>query len=951
MSSRAGRTKRRSWVAWLGTLVSVGLMIGSLIAAVQPIGATSGGSQQLRTIQFKKEWNIDSSDGIGVPTGPVTLQVTTSQGTTSVTCSGTGTTWNCSPTVQAAVGTTVTISEPSPPVGWEPDSRDLSFKVPTSGSGTIIHTVKNKPVTRKLDFQKQWLDGSPPNQNLQLQVTVDDPGSGSLKSYNITCSKSSSATWNCNDISKVQVGSSVTIVEQNLPSDWDPVSGTLSLTMPAGSGTYTHTIQNRARQTGGGGEPGGGGGQAGTTLSAQFRNVVGTYGSSYDWTIEKTVPPESLTIPKGASEDVTFTITVTRSEGASTAQVTGELCVTNGGERDTQGLQIVFYVDNPPDTTWLANTTDTPSEQIPAGQTRCYPFSLTFTPVSGDLSYRVGAKVTITNHSGHLGDPFGPNPKESFSLTSSGTIDESATVTDSLECPAGFSCDPESVGPWTVTQSSWSQDVTISVTNNTVCSERVQLTNTATLTDSDSGRQSSDSATATITAPDCETEPQTVNIRVEKTWIGETPPGGSVTLEASWQDQEDGPVTLTLTCTPPSSGTAWDCGTLENVLIGTDLTIKEPNPPTGWEFVGPKTVTVSQNTTSITVTNQLRTYLVQFHKQWEDSIETPDTGSVTLTVTVNGESTTVNCYADYGEWYCLGSVSVQLGDVVTIEESLSEDLQGEWEPDANTLSWTADEQTLAQCQDDTCTHVVVNRPVPQVQYEIRFEKRWVGGTPPNADAAGSFVITVTSEEETLTCTWDGSALGCDHETLTLFPGETYGVSESGMPQGWTAVSGVGEGFDPARLDTCELQEENNTRVYICTHTVVNQWQGTPTTPTGTPPATPPTTPVGTPEGTPPPTPPGTPPSTPPATPPGTPPSTPASTPVSEAAGATATPTPVSEALPATATPPTTPAAAPQVLPKTGGTGGGLLIGLLTALGTLLAAMGVALELRRRAAAR
>lgn len=246
----------------------------------------------------------------------------------------------------------------------------------------------------------------------------------------------------------------------------------------------------------------------------------------------------------------------------------------------------------------------------------------------------------------------------------------------------------------------------------------------------------------------------------------------------------------------------------------------------------------------------------------------------------------------------------------------------------------------------------MNRPVPQVRYEIQFEKRWVGGTPPNADAAGSFVITVTSEEETLTCTWDGSALGCDHETLILFPGETYGVSESGMPQGWTAVSGVGEDFDPARLDTCELQqEENNTRVYICTHTVVNQWQGTPTTPTGTPPATPPTTPVGTPEGTPPPTPPGTPPSTPPPTPPGTPPSTPPSTPVSEAAGATATPTPVSEALPATATPPTTPAAAPQVLPKTGGTGGGLLIGLLTALGTLLAAMGVALELRRRAAAR
>ncbi|MDW8060518.1 MAG: hypothetical protein RMK01_10640, partial [Thermomicrobium sp.] len=831
MRRRTHERTRHGWIAWIGTLLSLGLLVASLATVVQPIGATSVGNQTMRTIQIEKKWDTDSGDGIGMPNvSSVKLQVTTTSGTTTVTCSGSGTTWTCTPTLQAPEGSTVTIQELSPPTGWKPDQSDLSFKVPSKGSGTVTHTVTNMPVTRKLDFVKQWLGGGTlPNQNLQLQVTVDDPGTGGPKTYNESCSKSSSTTWSCSYISKVQVGSTVTIVEQNLPSDWEPVAGTLSFTMPDGSGTYTHTIQNQAKQTGGGGGPGGGGGggggggQAGTTLSAEFRNVQGGYVVDYDWSIEKSADVSSLEISKGESREVTFTITVTRSEGQASARVTGQLCVENGGAQGTQGLQIVFYVDNPPNTAWLANETLTPSQQIPAGRTECYPFDLTFTPVSEDTSYRVGAKVTITNHSGHLGEHFGPNPKESFELSGSSETDASATVSDTLHCPDGFTCDPSSVGPWTVSgtdlqNDSWTTQFTVKVTNESVCASQTTLTNTATVTESGSGARDSDDATVAITVPDCPTEPQTVSVAFQKVWDGGTPPEQNVTLEVTWDGGNE-----TLTCSP-SGWSPWSCGDLE-LPVGAEVTIAEPSLLVGWEFAGPSAVTIGPNPQTVTVTNQLRTYTLQFEKAWTGG-ETPDSGSVALAVSVNGASPiTVTCAPDNGEWTCAGSVDVHLGDQVTVTESMSEDLQGSWEPAQSPIIWTADASTLEGCTDGTCTLTVTNRynPPPQTRYVVRFEKEWQGGSPPSADEAAGFTITASSDEGTVTCTWDGSALACDPGTLELSRGDTYSVSEENVPDGWATTSGVGEGLSPIALENCEQSgpDEDNVTTITCTHRVVN----------------------------------------------------------------------------------------------------------------------------------
>jgi hypothetical protein len=136
----------------------------------------------------------------------------------------------------------------------------------------------------------------------------------------------------------------------------------------------------------------------------------------------------------------------------------------------------------------------------------CYPYTISFpssfTPEPG-ATYRVDAKITIDNHSGSKVD--GPTPKsDGFKFPSEPKErDASATISDKLTCPAGFTCWPS--GPWTWTANDdWTRQLEITVTNTTVCN--ATLVNEVTLTESNSGQQRTAEAEVTITAPDCQTE-------------------------------------------------------------------------------------------------------------------------------------------------------------------------------------------------------------------------------------------------------------------------------------------------------------------------------------------------------------------------------------------------------------------------------------------------------------
>jgi hypothetical protein len=49
------------------------------------------------------------------------------------------------------------------------------------------------------------------------------------------------------------------------------------------------------------------------------------------------------------------------------------------------------------------------------GDEHCYFYEVTLSPIDGG-KYRVVARITITNHSGNLGEGFGPEPKADFSV-------------------------------------------------------------------------------------------------------------------------------------------------------------------------------------------------------------------------------------------------------------------------------------------------------------------------------------------------------------------------------------------------------------------------------------------------------------------------------------------------------------------------------------------------------
>lgn len=100
--------------------------------------------------------------------------------------------------------------------------------------------------------------------------------------------------------------------------------------------------------------------------------------------------------------------------------VLGEICVTNGGERATENLLIVDTVQSKPkgpgpyqDTAHSMPVSTAGKPVLQPGETHCYSYEINFDP-EPDTLYRNSVRVTITNHSGHLGQPFGPSPKADF---------------------------------------------------------------------------------------------------------------------------------------------------------------------------------------------------------------------------------------------------------------------------------------------------------------------------------------------------------------------------------------------------------------------------------------------------------------------------------------------------------------------------------------------------------
>lgn len=186
------------------------------------------------------------------------------------------------------------------------------------------------------------------------------------------------------------------------------------------------------------GGPGDAGGNCpGTTLTTVVDGGTGgdpTCFNDYSWTVTKSVATTVVQVNAGTCVDVPIDVNVSSSLSSG---VSGTICVTNGGERPTEGLKVGAVLETKEGSGQFEATAysvlglESQYPVLAPGESHCYTYSIS-SPITPGANYRVSTDgyVTITNHSGHCdGVSFGPSAK-SNSFQGCGYSDECATVTD-----------------------------------------------------------------------------------------------------------------------------------------------------------------------------------------------------------------------------------------------------------------------------------------------------------------------------------------------------------------------------------------------------------------------------------------------------------------------------------------------------------------------------------------
>lgn len=251
-----------------------------------------------------------------------------------------------------------------------------------------------------------------------------------------------------------------------------------SSTSPSTSQNDGKTNPNSPTPSGGNGGGNPGGGRNGTTLLDQYVTV--DCFNYYDWTFTKVMDPGPYILCKDAFQEVSAEICATK--GAQHIGFSGTVYEKNGPDVATEGLKVtVTLLENCGGGTGYVAvagpfdiTASGPSSLDPgADGTWNYSIDYAFNP---SCSYKVSANITITNHSGHIGVPFGPSPDGDGSPCV--PTNDCVTVNDVLGTivPANPLA---AVDGWSITASpssldfcaSGCQKVTVRIQNNTAPNE------------------------------------------------------------------------------------------------------------------------------------------------------------------------------------------------------------------------------------------------------------------------------------------------------------------------------------------------------------------------------------------------------------------------------------------------------------------------------------------------
>ncbi len=194
-------------------------------------------------------------------------------------------------------------------------------------------------------------------------------------------------------------------------------------------------------------------GKSGTTLSADV-SLSATHTRTWSWDIEKTGVLDRNPGEYYMQEDpmATYTLTLTKSGPVIDKTLSGTVTVTNGGAVATEGLAIHLTLYAREGNAWVekqtvaANTASYPV--LAPGETHTYAYTFSYDAIPG-VNYKADSSITITNHSGHLGVPFGPSPDATRVFPEATEIHASVRVSDTFAGDLGQYSDSNTIlYPW-----------------------------------------------------------------------------------------------------------------------------------------------------------------------------------------------------------------------------------------------------------------------------------------------------------------------------------------------------------------------------------------------------------------------------------------------------------------------------------------------------------------------
>ncbi|HXV34733.1 MAG TPA: hypothetical protein VD769_12040 [Gaiellaceae bacterium] len=164
-----------------------------------------------------------------------------------------------------------------------------------------------------------------------------------------------------------------------------------------------------------------------------YKTATPHWTKTFEWTIEKSVSPDSWNLEAGQSGTSTYTVTVTKSLASETIWVDGEVCVENVSQTPTENLKVVdrlqALVGGEVITLASVPLDMSINPVLDPGEKQCYPYSIEFTPVAG-ATYRNNARVTVTNDPRDPGEEMGPNEKVDFELPPPTVVNAAVNVDD-----------------------------------------------------------------------------------------------------------------------------------------------------------------------------------------------------------------------------------------------------------------------------------------------------------------------------------------------------------------------------------------------------------------------------------------------------------------------------------------------------------------------------------------